>query len=39
VPEVTPLLEALEEILNPRVVTYTGKLYKACARGFASAAK
>ena len=29
VPEVTPLLEALEEILNPRVVTYTGKLYKA----------
>ena len=28
-PEVTPLLEALEEILNPRVVTYTGKLYKA----------
>ena len=29
VPEVAPLLEALEEILNPRVVTYTGKLYKA----------
>ena len=29
VPEVTPLLDALEEILNPRVVTYTGKLYKA----------
>ena len=29
VPEVTPLLEALEDILNPRVVTYTGKLYKA----------
>ena len=29
VPEVTPLLEALEEILSPRVVTYTGKLYKA----------
>ncbi len=29
VPEVTPLLEALEEILNPRVITYTGKLYKA----------
>ena len=29
VPEVTPLLEALEEILNPAVVTYTGKLYKA----------
>lgn len=29
VPEVTPLLEALEEILNPCVVTYTGKLYKA----------
>ena len=28
-PEVTPLLDALEEILNPRVVTYTGKLYKA----------
>ena len=28
-PEVAPLLEALEEILNPRVVTYTGKLYKA----------
>ena len=24
-----PLLDALEEILNPRVVTYTGKLYKA----------
>ena len=23
------LLDALEEILNPRVVTYTGKLYKA----------
>ena len=34
VPEVAPLLEALEEILNPRVVTYTGKLYKAgsCCR-------
>ena len=29
VPEVAPLLDALEEILNPRVVTYTGKLYKA----------
>ena len=29
VPEIAPLLEALEEILNPRVVTYTGKLYKA----------
>lgn len=29
VPEVAPLLEALEEILNPRVVTYSGKLYKA----------
>ena len=29
VPEVAPLLEALEEILNPRVITYTGKLYKA----------
>lgn len=29
VPEVTPLLEALEEIMNPRIVTYTGKLYKA----------
>ena len=29
VPETAPLLEALEEILNPRVVTYTGKLYKA----------
>ena len=28
-PEITPLLDALEEILNPRVVTYTGKLYKA----------
>ena len=28
-PEVAPLLDALEEILNPRVVTYTGKLYKA----------
>ncbi len=29
VSEATPLLEALEEILNPRVITYTGKLYKA----------
>lgn len=28
-PEVTPILEAMEEILNPRVITYTGKLYKA----------
>ena len=29
VPETAPLLEAMEEILNPRVVTYSGKLYKA----------
>ncbi|MGN0706387.1 MAG: Wadjet anti-phage system protein JetA family protein [Faecalibacterium sp.] len=29
VPEVAPVLEALEAILNPRVETYSGKLYKA----------
>ena len=32
VPEVAPLLEALEEILNPRVVTYTGILMNKIGR-------
>ncbi len=27
-PSVAPLLDAMEEILNPRLVTYSGKLYK-----------
>ena len=29
VPETAPLLEGMEQIVNPPLVTYTGKLYKA----------